>query len=274
MMQEDAIGNDYRGEGKGIVMKRLFLWSTILTTVLGCTRPPVSPDAKDKPDPSGPEAAISAGPLANLIYRDLHPVERSDPHWDIVQAEMARITSTDPASPVGNRLEAAGRIEGGTIRTLFPGWEFYAFVYSNYMRKGFDDKKASLAMRLGYTLAVAPNSGETIRLYHYGDYEAYGALLARNKVTISNAEEARLVWRAFCEVHRKGWQNYGIERVSDSEWRLGITSGDQTIAEVDNTKTIVKRTYFTRVLTDPTTHQILAWKSTVETSDKRVERSQ
>lgn len=203
----------------------------------------------------------------------LSDVNESDVHWNIVQAEVKRITKDDPESPVGNKLEMVGRIEGKAIRSLFPNWVFYALSYSNYKKPGFDDQPASLASGLGHTLAIAPDSRRLMRFSHYGSYVAYGHLLRETKAAIRNAEDAKLVWNAFCAIHRKAWEDHEVERVAENMWKLGIYSYDETISVVDGVSTIVKRTHFMQVATDPTSKQITSWKSIVETSDKRVERT-
>jgi len=204
----------------------------------------------------------------------LTPINKSDAHWKVLQKEIEQITKSAPESSIGNKLERVGRIEGKAIRSLFPGWEFYALRYSNYKKEGFDGKPVSLAFGLGHTLAIGPDSREGMRLYHHGNNEEYGHLLRETKVAISNASDAELVWHAFCEIHRKAWKGYKVEKVSAREWRLGVHGYDQTISVVDGVSTIVRRTHFMQVTTDASSKQITAWKSIVETSNQRLERMQ
>ena len=196
------------------------------------------------------------------------PVSEADVHWKIVQREIEQIKEGAPDSPVGNQLEMVGRIEGRAIRELFPGWEFYAVSYSNYKKEGFDDRPVSLAAGLGLTLAVGPDSRLKIRMSHYGNHEEYGYLLIETKAAIRNADDANLVWHAFCEIHRKAWKGRKVEKVSETEWKLGIFSYDQTISVVDGVSTVVKRTHFMQVMIDPASKQIATWKSIVETSNR------
>ena len=202
------------------------------------------------------------------------PVSEADVHWKIVQREIEQITEGAPDSPVGNQLEMVGRIEGRAIRELFPGWEFYAVSYSNYKKEGFDDRPVSLAAGLGLTLAVGPDSRLNIRMSHYGNHEEYGHLLIETKAAIRNTDDANLVWHAFCEIHRKAWKGRTVEKVSETEWKLGIYSYDQTVSVVDGLSTIVKRTHFMQVTTDATSKQITSWKSVVETSNNRLRRTE
>jgi len=201
-------------------------------------------------------------------------VSETDVHWKIVQKEIEQITKGAPDSPIGNKLEMVGRIEGWAIRELFPGWEFYAVSYSNYKKEGFDDRPVSLAAGLGLTLAVGPDSRLNIRMSHYGNHEEYGHLLIETKAAIRNTDDANLVWHAFCEIHRKAWKGRTVEKVSETEWKLGIYSYDQTVSVVDGLSTIVKRTHFMQVTTDATSKQITSWKSVVETSNNRLRRTE
>lgn len=216
-------------------------------------------------------AAIAQKPLP--VDTTVTPVNELSAHWNIVQTEIERITRDTPESPVGNKLEMVGTIEGKAIRSLFPGWAFYALRYSNYIKEGYDGKHVSLAFGLGHTFAVSPYSREGMRLYHYGNYEEYGHLLRETKVAISNARDAKLVWDAFCEIHRKAWKDFTVEKVSETEWKLGVYSYEQPISVVDGVGTIVKITHFMQVTTDPFSKQITIWKSIVETSKKRPERT-
>ncbi len=200
----------------------------------------------------------------------LSPVEESDAHWNIVQKEIERITKTDPESAVANQMLRVGRIEGKAARLLFPKWKFYYFSYANYLKEGFEDhlSLAHLAFGLGHTIALVPGSRESRRL----GAESWGEMLREEKVVISNADDAKLVWHAFCEVHMNAWKDYGIERVSETEWKLGIFSYDQTASVVDGVKTIEKRTHYTRVETSPSSNEVTLWKNILETSDRRLEK--
>lgn len=202
-------------------------------------------------------------------YTTLKPVDETDVHWDIVQMEIRRITKSDPNSPVGNKIEKIGIIDGNDVRSLFPDWKFYGFEYSNYAKNISDKNAVHLALGLRQTLAVPSdsNSVRNLRLYNWGNYNEYEELLKINKISIRDANDANLVWNAFCEIHRKGWKDYKVEKVSDNEWKLGIYEYNQTVSDVNGVKTIVKRTHYSKVTTDPNTKKITEWKMQVETSD-------
>ena len=160
----------------------------------------------------------------------LHNVDESEANWEIVHKEIQRIVSTEEHSPVGNKIEGFGRIEGKAIESLFPGWKFYAFEYSNYKKEGFTRYPVGLGAYIGHTLAINSTTKETIRLWHSGNYEDYGRLLKENTILIKNADDVRLVWDTFCEIHRKAWKDQKIEKVSESVWKLGNHSYDQTVS--------------------------------------------
>ena len=206
-------------------------------------------------------------------YTTLIPVNEKDVHWGSVQAEIERITKSDPNSLVGNKVEKFGKINTKDANSLFPGWKFYGFEYSLYPKNPSDRNKVSLPHSLRQTLAVLSDSNpvKTFELYN-GNSDDYGKFLKINKTSIRDVNDAKIVWGAFCEIYREGWKGYKIEKASDNEWKLGIYSYEQTIAVVNGVRTIVKRTNFNKVTTDPNTKQIAEWKNIVETSDKRLEK--
>ena len=157
-------------------------------------------------------SALCAG--SGFECGSLLPVAGNDPNRKLIDAETATITDTGGSNPVGNKLEASGKIDETTLRTLFPNWDFYAFLYSNYLKKGFEEAAVHLAAGLGHTLAVERGTGATLRLDHFGNHEAFGELLKRARVTLRNADDARRVWDAFCELHCKSWRGYPLQRIS------------------------------------------------------------
>ena len=192
--------------------------------------------------------------------QDLIPVNEKNKHWDSIQSEISRITKSDPNSPIGNKIEKFGAIDTKDANSLFPGWKFYGFDYYNYAKNPSDKNKFHLA-GLSTTLAVYDSKPvKTFRLYNYKDY---GKFLNINKTVIRDANDAKLVWGAFCEIYRMGGKDLKIEKVSDNEWKLGINSYEQKISAVRT----VKRTSLYKVTTDPKTKQIIDWKLIMETSD-------
>jgi hypothetical protein len=141
-----------------------------------------------------------------------------------------------------------------------------------YAKNPSDRNKVSLPGWLSTTLAVSnSNPANTFELFNCnrGDY---GKFLKINKTVIRDANDAKLVWGAFCELYGGGGKDLKIEKVSDNEWKLGINSSEQTVSVVDGVRTIVKRTSFGNVTTDPNTKQVIKWKDIIETSDKRFEK--
>lgn len=57
--------------------------------------------------------------------------------------------------------------------------------------------------------------------------------------------------------------------MADTEWRLGRSGYDQTVASDGGFRTVVTRTHYKRVRTDPKTYRVLSWESVVDTSNER-----
>jgi hypothetical protein len=211
-----------------------------------------------------------------VFGQELIPIDEKDAHWKIVQKEIERITKPDPNSLAGIKIDNYGLLNIKDAKSLFPDWKFYGFDYSMYVKNNEDKNKVNIAFGLGCTLAVFSNSNSisTFRFYKYGNYEEYGEFLKVNKISVRDVNNAKLIWYAFCEIHRNNWKSYEIKNVSDNEWRLGISSYERNISSDKEFNTIVTETYFYKVTTDPNTKQITDWKSTVETSNKRLEKIQ
>jgi hypothetical protein len=203
----------------------------------------------------------------------LHPVDASDRNQALVQQEIQRIEAGTSDPFIGNKMERVGKIQGEASRALFPTWDFYSFEYSQYAKPGSTGRE-NLAFSLGHTLAVCaddPAAPRVMRLSHSGNYEPYGELLQSTRTLLHDVDDARRVWAGFCEVHRLSWQTNGIEQLSDHQWKVGISSYEQTTAAYSGMKTIVQRTHWYEIHTDPATDAITFWQSHVDTSAPRYE---
>jgi len=103
----------------------------------------------------------------------------------------------------------------------------------------------------------------------WGNYEAYGKLLVDHRVPLRDTADAKLVWDVFCDVHHRHWKHYPLKKVLANEWHLGIYRYAQTTSVVDEIKTEVTRTHYTKVLVDPKTGQVNSWESKMDSSDER-----
>jgi hypothetical protein len=202
--------------------------------------------------------------------QEIMPVNQKDANWSTVQAEIERITKSDPNSLTGNNIVRYGLKNTNDANSLFPGWKFYGFVYSMYVKNPADKNKVHLAMELKSTLAVLTNSNpvKTFVLYN-GNSDDYGKFLKLNKILIRDAKDANLVWNSFCEIYGRSKQ-VKHEKTSDNEWKLGINSYDQKVSS----NTTVKSTNYFKATIDPNTKQITGWKNFTETSDTSEKKSQ
>lgn len=124
-------------------------------------------------------------------------------------------------------FDSWSEIPSESLKTLFPEYSFFT-VHWNEMptEKGKGEKLVSRAYGLYVTLACNKSEGEWSELFGYGNYEEYGRLLTKEKVTLQSKEKARIVWNGFCDLHQKHWKDQGIERKSESVWHLGVITID------------------------------------------------
>lgn len=195
----------------------------------------------------------------------LTPVNEKDAHWSIIHKEIERMIKSDPNSLTGLKIEKYGAINTKDANSLFPGWKFYGFDYSMYVKNPEDVNKVSIPLDWKNTLGVFSdsNSIKTSLFNHYGNHEELADFFKMNKICILDSTDAKLVWGAFCEINRGGSKTAKFEKVSDNEWKFGNYSYEQTIAS----NTTVKRTHFYKVTTDQETKQITDQKGITETTD-------
>jgi hypothetical protein len=162
------------------------------------------------------------------------------------------------------------RVDSVAARQLFPGLRFASIEWDEAADPRAKDHVLGRALSLQTTLAVDPKAGSVVAtLPGHGNYEAFGTLLIERKITLRDDADAKVVWEAFCDLHHKHWKDQPHERTADTEWRLGRSSYDQTTGSEVGFKTVVTRTHYMRVRTEPKTYRVLSWESVVDTSNKR-----
>jgi hypothetical protein len=152
---------------------------------------------------------------------------------------------------------------------LFPDLRFASLVWDMHRHPEYKGP-VSLALGLEMVVAIDRKTNRLTReLWVYNNHDEFGKLLADYKVTLRDAAEAKLVWDASCDIYGMGSKTAPMKKISDSEWRLGITSYDQTTSVVDGFKTVVTSTHYLRVLVDPKTGQITSSGTRVDSSNTR-----
>lgn len=161
-------------------------------------------------------------------------------------------------------------VDSPAAAKLFPSLQFASVRWSERANPTAKKGVAGLAIGLEKTLGIDRKTKSiVIQLYGSGNYMAFGELLINHRIKLRNEKDAERIWNAFCELHHKHWQDQKHQRISAHEWRLGISSYDQTVSSVTEFRTIVTRTHYTSVTIDPESGRILSWKGTVDTSNKR-----
>jgi hypothetical protein len=161
------------------------------------------------------------------------------------------------------------RVDSPAAARLFPNLRFASLRWDMHRHP---EAKGPLALAVGLELvaAIDTTTHRVVReLWCHGNHEEFGKLLVDHKVTLRDATEAKLVWDASCVLYGQGSKTAPLKKMSASEWRLGISSYDQTTSVVDGVKTVVTRTHYTRVLVDPKTARITSWESRVDSSNER-----
>jgi hypothetical protein len=199
------------------------------------------------------------------------PVTKSDPNWKRIQEERKSIENPKPDRGAGYRVESVGSFQGEAQKKLLPNWRFYLFDYRMFAKKGFE-RKLHIAPFLKHTLAMSPDGKTTVRIYH-GSGTRWMAIVKAAGLKITDSKSAKLVWDAWCETHRLKWKHHSIQKDSETVWRLGITSYDQTVSHEKDVRVVVTCTHHVRVAINPKTKLVTAWKDCFKCSDPREVRA-
>lgn len=109
-------------------------------------------------------------------------------------------------------------ISSDILAALFPKTNFYIVRYQMKKHPRF---KGAIAIAGGlYNVIGVNDRGEHAEFYGYGNYDEFGGYLASNRVRLSNAEEGRQIWAAYCHIYRKGWPRAEHRRAETTEWHL------------------------------------------------------
>jgi hypothetical protein len=117
-------------------------------------------------------------------------------------------------------------IESKPLQKLFPSHRFFTISWNEMPIDPDKGDTVGRAFGLYVTLAVDQNSGKKSEHFGFGNYEKFGTLLKHNSISIRTQEDARLVWDAFCDLHKKHWKNQGIKRIDSATWHLGVITID------------------------------------------------
>lgn len=190
-----------------------------LVATLGCggeptldSLPPASAELRARMPPCDPDDS----PLV--------PVSETDSCNEILSDEMARIEQRPGRSRVIELVFRAPReIQGKAIGELFPNYRFFLLSWDQKMGKARPPGSRRISgLAVGIGTAIAVNKWGTVARLGSPDCEAFGDFLAINGVRILDANDARLVRDAFCEVERMK-KTGKLEKVSTNVWRLGVT---------------------------------------------------
>jgi len=150
----------------------------------------------------------------------LFTIADGNPDRKIVDAEIESVRHRYAnGGNICAKVHTACQLKGDAARRLFPGYRFYLICWNE---DTVDKQKPGVGLAVGlyYALALGP-AGDTWRFQGGGNFEEFGKFLAARKVDLKTMSDAKLIWEAFCEIHRQGWTSHPSTQFSETEWRLG-----------------------------------------------------
>jgi hypothetical protein len=145
-------------------------------------------------------------------------VREDDPIWSTLLAYQARIEAGyEEEKQIQPEFLGWSSVESPEVASLFPGLRFASLTWNERARPGVH--QVGLAWGLSQTIAVDDLGRVVAILDHFGNYEAFGELLAVHRVRIRDRGDAEVVWSAFNALHAKQWQA-GPVQLSATLWLL------------------------------------------------------
>lgn len=207
--------------------------SALLTS---CSRPET--ERLSRPTSENPNAVPPEGDAALERNRQVvmpHYVRGSNSLTQVAADDIAMPTLTEWQQKVVASYQRWGAVEAQfspwyelaspTLKQLFPGFRFFVVSYSEIAVPG-KEKFHGLAQGLSFTVVCQTDGRFVKRFTHWGNYEQFGDVLAAQKVAITSAEDATLVWHAFCDLHQLHSKDLPAIKISDTVWHLGDNTID------------------------------------------------
>lgn len=145
------------------------------------------------------------------------PVAPDDPAMPTLLEWQKKVTDNYNASESFARAHFSSWAEQAfpSLKSLFPQLRFFTTDWSETPAPGKEREAVGLGLGIEVTL-VCDSKGKLVKeLFHTGNYDPFGELLAANKVAIRSDGDAKLVWEAFCDVHQRHWKEQPARKVSD-----------------------------------------------------------
>jgi hypothetical protein len=156
-------------------------------------------------------------------------ISASDPIYPVLEARKAEIQKQYKATDYAlARFSSWVRIDSPATTKLFPKLRFASIVWSEYLNPSVKPLPAhDLGMGMELTVAVDTEQMKIVAdLSNTGNQQEFGKLLTLGKVRIADKSDAEVVWNAFCTLTHLHWENYPIDKLTETEWHLGNSYDD------------------------------------------------
>ena len=116
------------------------------------------------------------------------------------------------------------RIASPTMQRITPKWRFYVFFFHMKKNPNYKGLVSLIVGQVPETIGV--NDRGEVRDFSPDDGTSeFWKFLHDQGVHLRHAKEARLVWRAYCDVVRNDWPGRKLKQVGSHAWRMGWREG-------------------------------------------------
>jgi hypothetical protein len=152
-------------------------------------------------------------------------IEVNEKQAECLSKYIERLETPDES---GYRVDVNERnmhvIKSDVLESLFEG---YVFVYVPYEERIREDEKHLRSRTIGlYKTIALDESGSKMYIFPgYGNYEQFADFLRDRGTKVNSMEDAKEIWQAFCQIHKKGGQGDFV-KVDRNRWKLARHSTD------------------------------------------------
>jgi len=192
------------------------------------------------------------------------PVTESDPIFPLLVDHQKAVASNHEKRGLNANIWQFTSVDTPSCKELFPELRFVYYKWSSNPKTHDPNWSYTILER---TLAIDPAKGLIVANFPSSDELL--KLLIDHRIAIRDKADAKRVWHSYCEAHNRPWWGHGIERVSDSEWRLGVHKIERTVASNADFTQIETSTVFHSVAVNPDNQLIESWKYVSQFSGRR-----
>lgn len=130
----------------------------------------------------------------------------------------------EPDLDLSVREENIRVIHSDIFDSLFPSLIFVHLPFESDPSESIDNSSDGYRYKV---IAMDELCERIYVFYSWGDHEEFASFLRDQSIKVNSAEDAEMIWNAFCHIYHKDW-NGSFLQIDSNTWRLGYSSDEDT----------------------------------------------